>query len=598
LVVRSPSGACDPDAVKVSAAGRRSTAVRLFPQADSRLSRYCVVKPIGAGVLDRQAVEAYEEMAKSAGYESERDYNVVLTAGPLMTLPRPEGRTTYLERAGAPIAPTWPSVSQATRIALVDSAQSTSTPGWSVPTPAVADHGTLLARLIEELVCPNANPTDPACLAVVRPYKALSVNTPQGPQGAVSELAERIVDALNDAKDDGVAHLVINLSVGWVPVPQLGGPDINKLPLPAAAVADALRFAACRGAVTFAAAGNNMGGPNGNFDAGFVYPAGWENEKTKVDCKEFTGDSTSYEGSIVHAVGGVGPDGRRLAVTRVGSMPTLAGYADDGTASSVGGVPGPGQYTAPISGTSVGTAVVSASAAARWALQSGLTNIQLPNALRDPVTSSPEVPDKTFGPYTAVSVVRACEQVNAACPGGGCGGASWSCPAINPPGPSAGTLAALAAGMTVKQISGLVAQACSSGTVTGPTGHITCPDSYVTSIDETPWVHPQPEDDPCFPCVGERQNPAQASILVERTMAWKHSWLVLESIGGTHREYIDLQGIIEKEGLESPTQDPGVVFRDLPVSASLSSGYRAKILAVVQFGAGPEVTVASEVPFR
>ncbi|MCA9556231.1 MAG: hypothetical protein KC933_39770, partial [Myxococcales bacterium] len=275
LVLRSPAGACDPERLKVQGTNLRAQPVSLFPQQASGLSRYCVVRPAAGPSLDRLALTTYEEAARSAGYEVERDYNVVLTAGPLMTLPRPENRETYIERAGALKTGTWPAQAKPTRIALVDSADTTAAVGWSVPTPSTADHGTLLARLIEELICPDGDPNSDKCLGVVRPYKALSVNTAQGPQGAVSELAERIVDAVNDAKTDEVGQLVINLSVGWVPVPQLGGPDIDKLPLPAAAVADALRFAACRGAVTFAAAGNNMGGPNGNFDTGFVYPAGW-----------------------------------------------------------------------------------------------------------------------------------------------------------------------------------------------------------------------------------------------------------------------------------------------------------------------------------
>ena len=604
IVIRSldPERGCDPTALLPAGQGRtRARALFSRIPGSRRQSRYCVVDPVpGQRAIAASVLAAFTELAKSVGYEATPDYYVVLSAGPLQTLPRPEARTTYLERAGAPSAATWPAQTDPTRIALIDTVEPGNVaPGWSVAAMPSEDHGVLLARLMEELVCPAGAPASGACLAQVRPYLALGSSSPQGPVGAVSDLAEAIIRAVDDAKDEEVAHLVINLSLGWVPVSELGGAKFEDLPGPAAAVADALRYAACRGAITFAAAGNNLGGPAGAFDDGLVYPAGWQ-APTSVDCAEYTGDEFKFEGSIVHAVGGLGAADRRIALTRPGSLPTLAAYADDGVASAVAGAPGPGEYTAPLSGTSLGTAVVSAAAAARWTLQTALSNVTLADEVRDPAGTSPDPADVDYKGSTTVAVVRVCDQVNAACTAVGCPGVNWTCPGMTTPGPSAGTFTQLRDGMTVKAISGLTTATCTNGPVLGAPGFTTCLDGFVTSIDETPWVHPQPGCDPCSPCLVQTLGSGKVGFLFEGgdpCMTWQNAWLVFEGFSPGQRQFIDIKGILDKEGLGGVAGTTGIVFDDLPVPAGMAGGYRAKLVVAGTSG-GTVMTVASELPIR
>jgi len=584
---------CDPASVVASRLAPRFAARPLVRARQAagvlplRLQRYCVLAPIPVnpaqqGPLPTIAGSDREELVehlKKAGYTFDFDYPVVqLSASPLETA-KPAHRTTFLQRAGAPDASqvVWPSGLNPMRIALVDSIKASGA-GWSYGALATDKHAAPLARLIEELVCEAGNPKN-KCLAEVIGYNALQNTTSQGdPAGALHDLADAITEAVVDAKGK---PQVVNLSLGWVPVPQLGGQNVNSLPAPAQAVYDALKFAVCNNSVVFAAAGNNLGGPNGAFDTGPVYPAGWQAD-VSVNCKDY-GASGSYDGSLVHAVGGVTAKANKMALTRAQSFSTLAAYGVDGTAWAVDQPTNdPDEHTAPMTGTSVATAVASAAAAARWVLEPSLDRKTLPIALRQVISGSPDAAD---WPYpvgvTTVSRLRVCEQAAAACVSNpGCGG-QFSCLAETAPGPTSTELSTIASQLASKTVSGLVQKTCIGGPVWGPPGNTTCMDGYTKSIDESPWVHPQPGCDPCLSCLFQQSATSASGLffgdLNDDCLTAHDSWLVLDD--GSTQLRIDLGGIVEDAGLQGDylgASTDGVVLEGLPTLSG--SSVRSRIV--------------------
>lgn len=568
-----------------------------------RLQRYCVLAPIPPNPaqqapMARIAVGDREELTKNlekAGYTFAYDYPVVLPSAAPLESAKPAHRTTFLQRAGAPdpSQAVWPSGLDPMRIALVDSLKGSGA-GWSYGALATDNHGAPLARLIEELVCEAGSPNN-KCLAEVIAYDALHNTTPEGdPAGALNDLADAITEAVVDA--NGKAQIV-NISLGWVPVPALGGPDINNLPAPAQAVYDALKFAVCHDSVVFAAAGNNLGGPNGQYDTGPVYPAGWQGD-IKFSCKDYGGSGT-YEGTLVHAVGGVTAKANKMALTRNLAFPTLAAYAVDGTAWAVNQpTTDPDEHTAPLTGTSVASAVASAAAATRWVLQPSLNRTTLPTSLRQPISGSPDPADWAYPPgTTTVSRLRVCEQAAAACVGNPSCGGQFSCLSETAPGPTAPELVNIADQLPSKVVSGLISKTCIGGPVWGPPGNTTCMDGYTNSIDESPWVHPQPGCDPCIVCLFQRMaTPSGGRFLGglnNPCMTSLRSWLVLDD--GINQLTIDVGGIVEDAGLQGDylgSTTNGVVLEGLPTV----SGPNIRSRLIVDATGDGQYSTSTELP--
>lgn len=212
-----------------------------------------------------------------------------------------------------------------------------------------------------------------------------------GPVGTFSDLARAVYCAVESSPICPNAPslpraTILNLSLGWIN-PAMGGDqggDIfeNASEKPgAAAIYEVLKFARCRDAAIFAAAGNEVG-PVG---LGFIYPSEWSADRPpnldwQVVClSDFDVPApralrTGVRLPLVSVVGAVGRSGRPLAISRESGIPELVAYGLTAVAPIAPRAPplpshGAGARTAVLSGTSVSAAV--ASAAGGLLLRSG-----------------------------------------------------------------------------------------------------------------------------------------------------------------------------------------------------------------------------------
>jgi len=229
-----------------------------------------------------------------------------------------------------------------------------------------ADHGSVLASLIEELACGgttcpfNLATRSSLPLSEIAPHPRWSV-TDGGHFGSLEWVAQSIERELAEWKSSGEPNLVLNLSLAWHG--DWGGdllrqgqaecerPDVM-------AVYDALRHARCEGALIISSAGNRTAGGT---DGGNMFPGAWSDLRVQPDdcLMDFgiAGAPLDISGSpLVFAVGGVAADGDPILLARAQGLPHLVAYADHVAANGVG----------PITGSSVATAIVSAEAALRW----------------------------------------------------------------------------------------------------------------------------------------------------------------------------------------------------------------------------------------
>lgn len=159
-------------------------------------------------------------------------------------------------------------------------------------------HGHAVGSIIHDSTCPWGN--QGACATREISTLALPLTKPDvrdwstgGTFGSQADVAQAIFRTLNVAQgqvdQQGPLPLIINLSLGWDPRwtdSPLGRRLVGvNVPGPVESVRRALEFASCRGAVVFAAAGNN---PNGTALAtGPMLPAAWEstNAPSYADCQ-------------------------------------------------------------------------------------------------------------------------------------------------------------------------------------------------------------------------------------------------------------------------------------------------------------------------
>ncbi len=221
--------------------------------------------------------------------------------------------------------------------------------------PYNSRHGYTLANMARKLLCDSQGD----CRAEVTAWLALPWVTYHsglrwlserddvrgGHIGMITDLAQAIRQAVF-AWDPSIepaalppSSLVLNLSLGWDP--SQGDPIVRN------SVKDALRDASSRGAVALAAAGNKGWGPRPQ--RGLLLPAAWERE-----------------GIGVYAVGGIRADGSPLPNARFEAEPRLVAFSDHTVVKGHDGQP-----TATLTGTSVGTLVVSAAAVRELAEASG-----------------------------------------------------------------------------------------------------------------------------------------------------------------------------------------------------------------------------------
>ncbi len=287
-------------------------------------------------------------------------------------------RNALVQQVGGVSILSSPPSSNNVRVVVIDSAPTS-------PHGAIAmgtnRHGDTLAHLVEDLVCEPLTCTGACtptqvlarpCASQVTSVLALPWTSPTsssaagGSLGTLGDLATAIALTVEDWQNWGPQRRVImNLSVGWEHHDDLAtcSTSTTNDRGPERAVKDILQFAAGRGALIFAAAGNDSGGPSPR--TGLLCPAAYQAIAKELDPTQ----------PLLVAVSGVDYADQPLEMTRPDG---IAGFAAPGIGVSwIPGQPVPPQLV----GTSVATAVVSAVAALVWSSKPSLSPQQVLSAL-------------------------------------------------------------------------------------------------------------------------------------------------------------------------------------------------------------------------
>lgn len=346
------------------------TTWRALPEA---LKRYCLYS--GQGEFPD------EKWRKANGLECRLDEELV---APLQTAGDKEliGAFTPAFENGAGRPTKVPTQATPTvRLAVLDGFEDTS------PPVDVGSHGGTLYHIARDLLCEELHTPNVECAAEVTTGVALPVEVVPGDPsaghvGRPSDLVHAIYGAVGPWGGTAAYDaLVINLSLGWDP--QHGGmatgwkeitPENVTDHAHWSAVYDALHYAQCSGALTFAAVGNQtvLG------ETGPLVPAVWGSEAYRpaalfgpgAECQTRFGpamDAANDTRPLLYPVGAVDDDDSRLAIAREDSEPEAVAYGAHGT------VEARGLPTTPMSGTSLSTLVVSSAAVLLWSQDTGTT---------------------------------------------------------------------------------------------------------------------------------------------------------------------------------------------------------------------------------
>jgi hypothetical protein len=291
-------------------------------------------------------------------------------------------------------------------------------------------HGKLVAKVIEDIACPDPNATE--CAVTVDHYLALPRHGDDlvdwangGHYGSKVELARAIYAAAKSGQAG--EKLIINLSLGWEPT--LGGDDPST-ELGVAIVKGALDFASCKKALIIASAGND----GGLCEPGALLPGKWESLLRPTPSRCFddfgitvTGQPGSTYLPLVYSVGGLNTDRTDLMPgSRVQGLPRFLAPASHAMVDS-------SNPTSAVTGTSVASAAVTGAAALAWSYNPDLTLAQVMDTLYakgDAVGAMSHYgpPGHTSVPMRALDICSAMQQI---CSGvTGCSMpllASWSC---------------------------------------------------------------------------------------------------------------------------------------------------------------------------
>lgn len=497
---------------------------RLFPESGvPGLERYCF---IDVCVPETQHDRSYRAIQGAEGGE-------VGLLDPVAVIPMGVGDLAnwekmsddFLDAAGRPT--TIPTRSDVI-IALVDTWETNPNADWTqdaMPTGGATGHGLTLGRIMQALLCTDGDPAG-RCLARVRPYLGIRNNVPalEPNGGSQSELAKAIYQAVQDASSQ--QRLIINLSLGWAPVPKFstGRPS-------AAAVADALRYARCRGTIVVAAAGNNLARTSGNGPTGAVYPAAFPDTSVYpsslanedfTECAEF-GSMASPTPFIVSA-GAITTDDAPAAFTRRTSATHVA-VGQNGLArlNTTDGSTAPSLL---LNGTSVSAAVISASAAAYWALNPSLDASDVLAALgqQEP---APGTSVLARSGTADLPRIRVCD-MNAAL--------SCRVETSTRTTPGQGTMETNP-GM-------LEPKTCDNGTLTVRVKSGEDPNCLTApSVDLQPRINEQPGCDPCQICFGEIVGSQEVNVYIEADGPYDAQWLELTDPSGSP-EVIDIGSLL------------------------------------------------------
>lgn len=519
------------------------------------LARYCVYEWTGARV-NPGVKQCLPYGANGPGDDETNRLKAVLGAGELAedcidTAPlgyeedaAQWARKSLHRRAGGvdalPTSPMEPTLPRPARLVAVDTSPDAFAGGIAL---GQSRHGDTVAHVARDLACPGGEAVPCAAhvttaLGLPRTDLANPLNTSPtqgGFFGTEGDLAQAIERSVLDWRDEvtagqGDPRLVINLSVGWEDDPERNNcapeklaEDPESLAPPARAVLDAMRYAACHGALLLAAAGNDIGGPKPA--RGLVCPARWEEIATPdaATCDAFVGafvatyaerfpsfprrptaaDQAPYD-RVVYAVGGVDQGDeplvprRPLARPRIAALGLLASAWDLSANAAVtpnanGHPPTPPPL---LTGTSVSTAVASAIAAGMWAYNPTRTAPEILDAiyqsgvvLQQNGTSIRADPDTCVGTnFCNVHRVSLCRALGVPCDDAAPVGAQ------NNPLPNA---------TIPKPILDTLATEFTAATVASATFPDTTPipSSQYTTVAASPWTFPQPNWPACPACV-------------------------------------------------------------------------------------------------
>lgn len=393
--------------------------------------------------------------------------------------------------------------------------------------PGVSAHGFVLASLAHHLVCPGGT-----CGRVaVRTRLALNLVNGDGDDtnmevggnggsfGTFSGLAQAIrAETRRWVASGGTSRLVMNLSLGWNPI--FGGASADLEP-DLYAVQLALRDAQCRGVLIFAAAGNATGGPESlgalSGRNGPYYPAAWQGRTPPGKCAPFIagspiGTADLSDERLLYAVGGVDDEGWDLGISRPQARPHLLAFADHLVLMD-GSTP----ISAPMTGTSVGTVVVSSAAAFNWVNSPSSSPGAIVKALYGAANKAPDraVPTnnrQVTGPFvgsmgTGVNDARIVDMCSA---GTGCASLG-TLPDLNltgvvfTPGTTGtpyGSGAPSMASCTVDSVPTIL----NGQPVPNATQDLLCPYLHYYSPEVRPFVGPQPNPWGCPLCVLDKAN--------------------------------------------------------------------------------------------
>ena len=314
-------------------------------------------------------------------------------------------------------------------------------------------------------------------------------------------------------------------------------PPLGANSLPIQAVAAALQYASCRGALVIAAAGNRVPGPTTL--SGPLYPGGWEEVEApdSAQCFSLLGgppDPTTYPvpagvyRPLVHAAAAIDHAGGRVE-TRPGGESRLTAFGDHAVTNSI--VNMNVEPTAILTGSSVATAVVSSAAAAAWFHRPSAPGYAIMGQI---YAASPGLGrsadfclDSGAGcSGVGVRRVNVCESVNAVCasvPGPAC--PSYTCP-VDVPVLAPVPVSALAAAFgsdpeeDIALYTGSAAVPACGGSYTlhwktGPAPGVPCPHLQYYGIQATPYADGQPSGQACEGCIGTFASPGDMYIEVK-----------------------------------------------------------------------------------
>lgn len=213
-----------------------------------------------------------------------------------------------------------------------------------------------------------------ACLDICGDTEGCPTQNSGGFMGTPESVARSLHNAILRRLSSGnTQRLVMNLSVGWLPV--LNEVDGTSRPGYSAFV-DVLREAACLGVLVIASAGNEQSGPS-SAQSGLLFPAAQtvDAAPSEQDCLAlgYAPNSANFPGqgaqrSLIYPVGAVNADGTRL-LARPQGEPTLTAFGDH---ANVGAASIATSALSTLTGSSVSAVVASTAAALAWAYDPGM----------------------------------------------------------------------------------------------------------------------------------------------------------------------------------------------------------------------------------